>query len=165
MAGWASKPCSCPCTCSWTSGGSALILPLRVSRDVRPRSRTASSSPSPSSPSEASPAFAASETSSGSPTLTVHSSSSAASTSLCRWVSSPSQVSFRRQRTNPIIAGLPWTVAFGQVAPGSTGSQSPKDAVYDPAVVTPLFALAAILRQEWGDLSPCGAIRLLPTQP
>lgn len=44
-----------------------------------------------------------------------------------------------------VIAGLPRTVAFWYVAPGSAGAQPPQYAVYDPAMVTPLFASAAVL--------------------
>jgi hypothetical protein len=42
-----------------------------------------------------------------------------------------------------VVDGLPLAVAFGQVAPGGAGVQSPEDAVEDGAVVLPLAASAA----------------------
>lgn len=45
-----------------------------------------------------------------------------------------------------VVASLPWTVACGHVAPGRAGSQPPQYAVYDAAMVAPLFTSVAVLR-------------------
>ena len=52
-----------------------------------------------------------------------------------------------------IVAGSVGTKTVGQVAPGCTGPQNPKDAIEDAAVVHPCYA-ARLVRQHRLDGSP-----------
>src|SRR4029453_4336967 len=54
----------------------------------------------------------------------------------------------------PLIAGLPGTIALGQVPPRHPGRKLPQDPVEHLAVVGPLAARPTIGRQQRGDLGP-----------
>ena len=53
-----------------------------------------------------------------------------------------------------IVAGLPGTVAKGQIPPRCSGTQPPKDAVYGFAVVASLAATSAVFGKERNELFP-----------
>jgi hypothetical protein len=78
-------------------------------------------------------------------TLTSHSTSPTASLSVCACSSNRSQVPSRLQWLAAIEAGLPGSVAFGQVAPESAGAELLWDAAYggvvisQPAAFPPVF--------------------------
>src|SRR5215208_2256226 len=61
-----------------------------------------------------------------------------------------------------VVAGLPGTVAGGQVAPGRPGPELPQDAVYGRAVVLPLLASPAVRGQKRRDTLPRLVRQLAP---
>src|SRR5262249_9465507 len=63
----------------------------------------------------------------------------------------------------PVVDGLPGPEAFGQVAPGGAGIESPEDAVEHQAVVLPLAApFARPAREEGSQELPLSVGKFVP---
>jgi hypothetical protein len=86
-------------------------------------------------------------------TLTSQTTSPIASERVCACASTRSRVPSRRQPVQPVSAGLPRTVAVGQIAPGRTSAQLPQDTIDHRAMIAPLAATPTH-RQQWRDEPP-----------